>query len=197
MIKTLSQSQGILSTENQKACKERGANTQGRRLKSNAGGVEGRPCALLLLLLSSLLNLTPKIGQSGRAKHQRVRTCVARTLGLSSVGLNVPWRARLTSISHAKSPAERPSAAEMRGAGEQQGPESAAAVQRCGVKKCRLRWPSGPGGADPASSSGAPPARILVCKPVRGDDTGVGVVVRGNTLSASSPPVAFADSVPP
>eukprot|EP00965_Chrysotila_dentata_P159786 5279071-Pleurochrysis_carterae.AAC.1 len=67
--------------------------------------------------------------------------------------------------------------------------------RRCGVERRRMRWPSA-AGADLAASSGAPSARTLVRKPVRGDDTGVGVVVGSDALSASLPPVTFAGGVP-
>eukprot|EP00965_Chrysotila_dentata_P024335 806158-Pleurochrysis_carterae.AAC.2 len=79
-------------------------------------------------------------------------------------------------------------------AGEQQGPERAAA--QCLLKRRRLHWPSA-ARADPAASSVAPQAMALDFKPVQGDDTGVGVVLGADALSASLPPVAFAGGVPP
>eukprot|EP00965_Chrysotila_dentata_P151667 5012723-Pleurochrysis_carterae.AAC.1 len=45
-------------------------------------------------------------------------------------------------------------------------------VRRCGAEGPGLHWPSA-AGADPAASSGVPPAMALECKPVRGNDTGV------------------------
>ena len=69
-------------------------------------------------------------------------------------------------------------------------------VRRCGVEGSRSHWPSTPG-ADPAASFGVPPTTALDCKPVRGSNTGVGVSVGGDGLSASLPPVAFAGGWPP
>eukprot|EP00965_Chrysotila_dentata_P096127 3175759-Pleurochrysis_carterae.AAC.1 len=69
-------------------------------------------------------------------------------------------------------------------------------VRRCGVERCRSHhWPSA-ASADPATSSGVPPAMALNCKPGRGSNTGVGVTVGGDGLSASLPPVAFAGGLP-
>eukprot|EP00965_Chrysotila_dentata_P010482 341556-Pleurochrysis_carterae.AAC.1 len=51
-------------------------------------------------------------------------------------------------------------------------------------------------GADPAASSGVPPATAPDCKPVRNGNTGVGVNTGGDGLSSSLPPVAFAGGVP-
>eukprot|EP00965_Chrysotila_dentata_P081310 2684913-Pleurochrysis_carterae.AAC.1 len=52
-------------------------------------------------------------------------------------------------------------------------------------------------GANPVASLGVPPTTALDCKPVRGSNTGVGVSVGVDGLSASLPPVAFAGGVPP
>eukprot|EP00965_Chrysotila_dentata_P237241 6201778-Pleurochrysis_carterae.AAC.3 len=49
-------------------------------------------------------------------------------------------------------------------------------VRRCGVERSRSHWPSAVG-ADPTASSGVPPAMALDCKPVRANDTGVGMSV--------------------
>eukprot|EP00965_Chrysotila_dentata_P043111 1432156-Pleurochrysis_carterae.AAC.1 len=64
-------------------------------------------------------------------------------------------------------------------------------VRRCRVEGGRPHWPSTTG-ADPAASFSVPPKMALDCKPMRGRNTGVGVSVSGDGLSASLPPVAFA-----
>eukprot|EP00965_Chrysotila_dentata_P136419 4511468-Pleurochrysis_carterae.AAC.1 len=69
-------------------------------------------------------------------------------------------------------------------------------VRRCGVEGDRSHWPSTTG-ADPAASFGVPTTTALDCKPMRGSNTGVGVNVRGDGVSTSLPPVAFAGGVPP
>eukprot|EP00965_Chrysotila_dentata_P097183 3211943-Pleurochrysis_carterae.AAC.1 len=69
-------------------------------------------------------------------------------------------------------------------------------VRRCGAEGGRSHWLSTTG-ADPAASSGVRPATDLDCRPVRGSNTGVGVSVGGDALSASLPPVAFAGGLPP
>eukprot|EP00965_Chrysotila_dentata_P027847 925465-Pleurochrysis_carterae.AAC.1 len=66
--------------------------------------------------------------------------------------------------------------------------------RRCGAEG--RHWPSTTG-AEPAASSGVPPATALNCKAVRGSNTGVGVSAGGDGLSALLPPVAFAGGVSP
>eukprot|EP00965_Chrysotila_dentata_P010918 355459-Pleurochrysis_carterae.AAC.1 len=67
IITRLSGSQGSLSREKQNACKERVANTEGRRLESNTGGGESHSCASPL---SPQVSLTSKGVQSGRSKNK-------------------------------------------------------------------------------------------------------------------------------